>query len=73
MFGADNCKYVQHTLIVHFVQHTTLPSLSSLPLSLSDYKFQRDDQIFFVFKNDMLLNAYKYPNPVYVLLILLLR
>lgn len=73
MFGADNCKYVQHTLIVHFANYTTLPSLSSLPLSLSDYKFQRDDQIFFVFKNDMLLNAYKYPNPVYVLLILLLR
>lgn len=71
MFGADNCKYVQHTLIVHFAKHTT--TLSPLLLSLSDYKFQRDDQIFFVFKNDMLLNAYKYPNPVYVLLILLLR
>lgn len=71
MFGADNCKYVQHTLIVHFAKHTTLPSLSSP--SLSDYKFQRDDQIFFVYKNDMLLNAYLYPSPVYVLLISLLR
>lgn len=73
MFGADNCKYVQHTLIVHFAKHTTTLSLSPLLLSLSDYKFQRDDQIFFVYKNDMLLNAYLYSSPVYVLLISLLR
>lgn len=65
MFGADNCKYVQHTLIVHFAK--------PLLLFLSDYKFQRDDQIFFVYKNDMLLNAYLYSSPVYVLLISLLR